>query len=389
MSLKYVSAFFLILFLTACNRTSVKLVFTSAKGEIEPIQNLVFTFDKPLINDSLAGSWDSTEYIRFTPAVKGRFRWEKPDQLVFSPAMPFMPATEYKAELQSELLEHSPIKKIDNPAISFHTPELRIENIFGRWVAESAGSSRPVPEVDLFFNYEINVGNLKEKLRVLLNGQSVPFQFRTLSSGKKITVRLLNVQPVDKELSTTITVDKSIIAEGGKTAAKNDLTIEGNISSPYNLAINEITTDHDGTRANIYVRTNQQVIVDGLASKILFDPSVKFTVAASDDGFVISSDHINPDKSYMLDLKKGIRGSIGGLLREDHTDQVAFGELEPALSFGNSKAVYLSAKGNELIELKITNVPKIRIIVSKIFESNLMAANRYGYYPVDKSSDEE
>src|SRR5687768_5955939 len=105
MSFKYVTAFFLILFLTACNQTSVKLVYTSAKGEIEPIQNLVFTFDKPLINDSLAGSWDSTEYIRFTPEIKGRFRWEKPDQLVFSPAMPFMPATEYKAELQSELLE--------------------------------------------------------------------------------------------------------------------------------------------------------------------------------------------------------------------------------------------------------------------------------------------
>ena len=339
LKLKFVSAFLLILLFTACNRTSVKLVYTTAKGEIEPIQNLVFTFDKPLINDSLAGSWDSTEYIRFTPAVKGRFRWEKPDQLVFSPAMPFMPATEYKADLQSELLEHSAIKKIDHSTMSFHTPELRMENIFGRWVAESAGSSRPVPEIDLFFNYEVSVTNLKDKLHVLVNGQSVPFQFRTLSSGKKITVRLLNVQPVDKELSTTITVDKSIIAEGGKTAGKNDLTIEGNISSPYNLTINEITTDHDGTRANIYVRTNQQVVVDGIASKISFNPSVKFTVAASDDGFVVSSDAINPDKSYLLELKKGIRGNIGGLLREDHADQVAFGELEPALSFGNSKSV--------------------------------------------------
>jgi alpha-2-macroglobulin len=239
LKLKFASAFLLILFFTACNRTSVKLVYTSAKGEIEPIQNLVFTFDKPLINDSLAGSWDSTEYIQFTPAVKGRFRWEKPDQLVFSPAMPFMPATEYKADLQSELLEHSAIKEIEHSTISFHTPELRMENIFGRWVAESAGSSRPVPEIDLFFNYEISVTNLKDKLRVLVNGQSVPFQFRTLSSGKKITVRLLNVQPADKEMSTAITIDKSLIAEGGKTPGKNDLTIEGNISSPYNLTINE------------------------------------------------------------------------------------------------------------------------------------------------------
>ncbi|HSB92886.1 MAG TPA: MG2 domain-containing protein [Flavitalea sp.] len=266
---------------------------------------------------------------------------------------------------------------------------MRIDNMFARWVAESANSTRPVPEIDIFFNYDVNVATLKEKLTVVLNGQSVPFQFRTLSAAKKITVRLLNVQPVDKDLSTSIRIDKSLIAEGGKTPGKNDLSIDGSISSPYNLTINEITTDHDGMRANIYVRTNQQVVIDpGISSRITFNPAIKFTVAASDDGFVISSDGINPDKSYLLELKKGIRGNIGGILREDHTDQVAFGELEPALSFANSKAVYLSARGNELVELKITNIPKIRIIVSKIYESNLMAANRYGYYPVDKAPDE-
>ncbi|HSB94646.1 MAG TPA: hypothetical protein VLC28_16095, partial [Flavitalea sp.] len=83
----------LVVFMPGCNRSSVKLIYTTAKGEIEPVQNLVFTFDKPLVNDSLVGSWDSTEYINFSPAIPGRFRWEKPDQLVFSPATPFMPAT--------------------------------------------------------------------------------------------------------------------------------------------------------------------------------------------------------------------------------------------------------------------------------------------------------
>ena len=73
----------LVFYLPACNRSSVKLIYTTAKGEIEPVQNLVFTFDKPLVSDTVSGSWDSTEYIRFTPAIKGRFRWEKPDQLVF------------------------------------------------------------------------------------------------------------------------------------------------------------------------------------------------------------------------------------------------------------------------------------------------------------------
>src|SRR6478609_9749118 len=198
--LKFETAFLIILFFTACNRSSVKLVYTSAKGEIEPLQNLVFTFDKPLKSDSLLNTWDSVEYIRFTPAIKGRFRWEKPDQLVFSPATAFLPATDYEAELQSELLEHSTIKKIDHSSkINFHTPELRLENTFGRWVAETSGSSKPVPEIDLYFNYDINPSDLKEKLTISIDGKPYPFQSRTVSPGKKITIRLLNIQPVDKD----------------------------------------------------------------------------------------------------------------------------------------------------------------------------------------------
>ncbi len=62
---------------------------------------------------------------------------------------------------------------------------------------------------------------------------------------------------------------------------------------------------------------------------------------------------------------------------------VAFGELEPALRFGNSKAVYLSALGNQNIEVRVTNIPRVKVIVSKIYESNLLAAQRYGYSPKD------
>ena len=70
---------------TACNRSAVSLSYTNAKGEVESLGNLVFRFDKSLVPDSLLNQWDSTEYISFEPKIKGRFRWEHPDELVFSP----------------------------------------------------------------------------------------------------------------------------------------------------------------------------------------------------------------------------------------------------------------------------------------------------------------
>ena len=55
---------------------------------------------------------------------------------------------------------------------------------------------------------------------------------------------------------------------------------------------------------------------------------------------------------------------------------MAFGELEANISFTNSKAVYLSKKGGKNIEVKITNVPKVKLIISKIYENNLLMAQR-------------
>jgi len=380
----------LTLLVGSCNRSSVSITYTTAKGEIEPLQNLVFTFDHPLANDSMLNRWDSTEYIRFTPKVTGRFRWERPDQLVFSPASPFKPATEYEAELQDELVAHVASGRIGQSGkLRFHTPALRLENALSRWVAEREGSTKPVAEIDLFFNYDVNPSALKDQLSITIEGNPVSMQVRTVSTARKITARVIGLQPVDKNFPTTIRVNKTLLPEGGTQASTEDHVLEAIISSPFNLAVTEVTSDHDGNRATIYVRTSQQVVMENLAASLSISPAVKFNVAPSDDGFVVTSDAVNPDKSYTLEMKKGIRGVLGGILREDQSDQVVFGELEPALKFTNNKGIYLSSKGNEFIELNITNVPRIKVIVSKIYESNLMAATRYGYYPVDKAPAEE
>jgi uncharacterized protein YfaS (alpha-2-macroglobulin family) len=66
------------------------------------------------------------------------------------------------------------------------------------------------------------------------------------------------------------------------------------------------------------------------------------------------------------------------VLHEDFFNQVAFGKLEPSVSFTNSKSVYLSSEGARNIQLKIVNVPKVKIVVSKIYENNILLAQRYG-----------
>src|SRR5205085_9579234 len=60
----------------------------------------------------------------------------------------------------------------------------------------------------------------------------------------------------------------------------------------------------------------------------------------------------------------------------------------PALRFTAGKSVYLSAQGNRMIEMKVVNVEKIKVTISKVYESNLLTAQRYGYYPRESNNEE-
>jgi hypothetical protein len=94
-----------VIFLASCNRKTVSLEFTNAKEEVPQLGNLVFRFSKALVKDSLLNQWDSTEYVNFEPKIPGRFRWEHPDELVFSPAQPLAPATSYTATNNKDVLQ--------------------------------------------------------------------------------------------------------------------------------------------------------------------------------------------------------------------------------------------------------------------------------------------
>jgi uncharacterized protein YfaS (alpha-2-macroglobulin family) len=380
--------FFLILLFSflACNRKAVVLEYTNAEKEVMPLQNLVFRFNHPIVSDSLLNRWDSTEYIQFEPAIRGKFRWEQSNLLVFSPAAPLQPATSYTGRLTSAILKGSAFNQIENgEKIQFSTPLLQLDEINAAWVLPEEGSTSPVPQLDLYFNYILDPAQLKEQLRILKGETIIAYSLLTVGKDSKISVRLQGVKAEDKDLALDLVLDKGLTPDGGKQGLKEVVKLPVVLASPYVLTINGVQPEHDGTTGRILVRTSQQVVEAGLKNFISLDPSVAFQVQLMEDGFMITSDAFDSEKSYQLEFKKGLKGRLGGQLKEEQTESIAFGELEPSVRFMNGKASYLSAEGARNIEIKIVNVPKIKLVVSKIYESNLLAANRYGYYPKESN----
>src|SRR5688572_18843650 len=372
-------------FLAACSRTSVNLSYTNAKGEVPLLSNLVFRFNQSMVKDSMLNAWDSTEYVSFEPAIRGKFRWEAPDQLVFSPSQPLGPATAYKATIKKTVLRFSKYDNIkDADKIEFHTPDLTLDNSQITWVGESGTSA--LPQVDLFFNYRINPSDLKEKLRLEIDGKTADYTMITASPDNKISVRITGLKAEDKDLNARLVIDKGLKPENGMSSTDEAITATLSIPSPYVLSIQNIESQHDGMEGVITVITSQQLTGESLKSFVKFDPGLNFTTALNENGFTIRSDKFDVEKSYALTIVKGLRGKIGGVLKEDFDGSVAFGELQANISFTNSKAVYLSKNGAKNVEVRITNVPKVKLIISKIYENNLLLAQRYGYSPRETRS---
>ena len=306
---------------------------------------------------------------------------------MFSPSKPLTPATDYKAILKSDILQFSKFGKISKAEnINFHTPDLHLDNTNITWIMPDENNTNALPQIDLYFNYPVNPNLLKEKLKVEVDGQVANYNLQTLSADNKITLRLINIKMEDKDYDLKVSVDKGLVPEGGINGSKETAEIKSAIPSPLTLRINDISTEHDGVTGTVKVTTSQQIVATNISSLIKIEPAVKFNVEVADDGFVIRSDNFDVSKSYKIDIAKGMRGRIGGVLHDAYDNNITFGQLEPSISFANNKSVYLASKGLQNIEVKIINVEKVKVIVSKIYENNLLAAQRYGYSPRDNSA---
>jgi hypothetical protein len=378
-----------VIFLSSCSRSTINLDYTNARGEVPQLGNLVFRFNKSIYPDSLLNNWDSSDYIAFEPKIPGRFRWSGPGELVFSPSQPLLPATTYKATIKNEVLRYSKYNSVkEGDHISFHTAPLQLNDAQVSWVLQDEANRTAVPQIYLQFNYPVKAEEVKDKLKVEVDGSRTEYTIQNAGIKNALSIRLNSFRAEDKSYAARIVIDKGLKPEKGETPTQDLITTTQSIPSPYVLNITNVESEHDGTQGVVHIYTSQQLTEESVSDFIKFSPSLAYTAEYEDYGVTLRSDKFDADNSYTLTIAKGLRGKIGGVLKEEYNGSVAFGELESDVRFTNSKAVYLSKRGSGNIEVRITNTPKVKLVISKIYENNILMAERNGYYPQGDDDEE-
>ncbi|GAB3204613.1 alpha-2-macroglobulin [Pontibacter aydingkolensis] len=347
--------------------------------EIAREQNLVFTFDKDLVGDSLLNKWDTTTYIAFWPQIPGKYKWTAPNELIFSPDKPFAPATNYKAELSENLLIRSPTKyKIPaGQGFTFHTPYLRLHQVKSYWVANENNPNQLEASLLLDFNYPVLFQELREHLRVYAGNKELPIE---LASGNRdnITIRVKNVEgQIAKEIPLRLSIAKGLSIAG--STKQTDHTIERDVLLPsrQRIQVMEVTTALEEGQERIYVLTTQPITNSSLGELISLSPRREFTVERLQNGFVLKGS-FDQSSTYTLTLSGNLMGIEGKQMGQPYRHSVTFADVQPGVSFANAKSIYLSSQGARNIALNITKVPRIKVSISKVYENNILYYLRDG-----------
>ena len=370
-----------------CSRLSfneVAVVGRNFGDEVQQTQNLTFTFNKNVGPTDQFGDWDSTQYVRFIPAVRGKFKWTAPNELVFSPARAFDPATDYRAELTDDLLKRSAKKdlKISGDDIAFHTPYLQLTGT-ENWWSRSRETGQPIAKTRLNFNYPVSSTDVISKLSVAAEAKPLTVQSTQSDEQNSITVALTNAPAIKNEQPLSIKVDKGLKVPNTAFVSKDVIEETSTLPSRYKVEIADVQTSFENNRGVVRVITTQELqSVPELSQYYTVQPQVETTAELTENGFIIRG-NFNETNTYVLTLTDQIRGVLGTKLDEPATRDLFFGKMPASIQFANKKALYLSSKGARNIGLNIVSVPKVQVKIAKVYENNLLnylRSNRYEEY---------
>ncbi|RLD70927.1 MAG: hypothetical protein DRJ10_19860, partial [Bacteroidetes bacterium] len=366
-----------LLFLQNCSNT-VQVSRSTLKSVVPLGGNIKFSFNQDVVPDSKLNVWDTTQYIVFEPAIYGKFKWKTKRELIFSPHHFLRPATGYKAKFNNEL---PGLIVEDDESLNFHTPYLEINKFSAYYAKIPLHKKESVVRYDLEFNYKIRPADLKKHLIVKLDGKETTFELLGHEHSQKASLYLSDIKNDSESHKAEIFIKRGVNISN-ITVSKSDISETTKILDPADFKIDKIKAKHDGFTGTITVTATQDILSTNIRNFIEILPKVKYTVSVKGHEITMKSDDFDVSKSYVINLKKGLSGTLGGKLAYEYTEEISFGKLSPEIKILNSKAEYLSAKGNKNIEVRIVSVPEVKVRISKVYKNNLInyLGNSYNNY---------
>lgn len=372
---------FSILLLISCGPSNtVEVESFTPTGEVQNLTNFTIDFSEDLAPADVQDKWLDEEFVTFTPAIQGKFKWTSPSTLVFSPDAPLDPMQAYEATINKSVLFNTTFSP-DFEDYGFHTPYFDVIKVDFFWTNIPYQNYKLSVQANIYFNYPVDPKSLKEFLEVKRAGANITdFQIVSEQTADVIAINFGEVEQTDKEQLFSVKVKEKFVSALGKDGLKEARSFEAKLPPITQLAITNVTAGFDGANGWIEVSTTQTVDDKRLKDFISTEPSKKLNFSVSGNVLRIETDLDNV-QTVELKIKKGLPGLYGGRLEFDYEQEVSMVNVDPSINFADKKGKYLMLGGEENLKVNAVNINEVEIEVSQVFKNNILHfLNQYGYY---------
>jgi hypothetical protein len=352
----------------------IKLISMNPSGEIGVKSNLSFVFSADVVENEAVGTTTGDELIKFSPAVPGRFRWISRRELKFLPETPFLPSTNYTAEIKPDLVKIKEKYLAKRQTVSFATQRFKVNTAGVSFIYPGEQQKGLQLQARLNFNYPVAPVELEKALKIRFQGwgKEIKYNITPTTDSDTFTVTSEPIYPEENEQKIEINLPKGFRCIGGNLGLASGYEHTAVLGAKKSLTIIEAVPKTDSAKCWIAIRCSEPVDAKMISNFIRLKPEVPFKTEVNGEYILIKSDRFKSGDSVNLRLDKGAPSLNGLPLEREYAAGMVFTDLEPSLRF-NSPGRYLSSKGLLNLGLETVNIQRVNVEISQIFANNIVA----------------
>ncbi|HEX4797289.1 MAG TPA: MG2 domain-containing protein [Humisphaera sp.] len=308
--------------------------------------------------------------IRVAPAIAGSWKWTDRRTLIFMPDAALPPATAFVATMPADAL-HTPqgLRLARARSFAFHTQPQSVVAIRQAGVDEN---NRVI--LELQFSDAAQPDDVERHL-ALLGPHKEPIKFHPHGNAAGATIRVMtdSVAPIlshPEAAYIDVTIRHGLGAGSGPLSLTQDVTQRIQIGSDVIATGAEAYSPGKGD-PTIQLTFNNEVDLPALKEILSIEPAIPFSLSSAYNGVTLHG-NFEPGTRYVLKVAKPPTYSTAKRIPRPTTLGVLVPDRTPAIWFEHPEG-YLSSAGNKLLLAHAVNYTDVRINVSRVYDSNLVA----------------
>lgn len=344
-------------------RKTAEIISHATSGPIGSKDKIILRFVRPEVSADQVGKEVKAEVFQFEPGIKGTSIWRDRRTLEFQPGkrLPFFRKYRGQARIGKLLPKYKDLVPLDMKFEIMGREVLTMQADFQ--TVDKNNPSRVRYEGVVSFSDDIDISEVKKAASLSDEKTEIHLNWTVQKEGRKFRFTSQPVKRTGKTAYFTFHIDEK------KAAMSNRYERTVELAPLQTLKITGFRKFDQGSRPGIEITFSDEL--DPRQDKtglVRVDRDTEITVKTLKKSLYVEGNFAYGE-SFTVKVS-GIRSRWGTKLKEEYVKKFDFQDKKPEMSFLSS-GVFLPSTNNRKLGFKTINVKQVKVVVKKVFESNL------------------